>query len=384
MTRALSRHIFAPLPLSPRVSSPPVVQYCCGSSLARSLQRLRSKPRATMSDSVQLPASSEAPPLSPPPSSPPLSGVPTHSVSPLAAPSRGAEDVPNSSAPSPLKRPRVAEPITYFLTPNTLSGLSQISNSVSPSAATLAAEQVRHDARADTEAVSPKHARVESTSVTPRSPYSNLPRKIPRKTPVSSPTSSLANSTLVTPPTAAATSHACAPAPSVTTAAKRIALHQRWAALLHGVFMKERPSNESERVMDLCVRIVEAIPGDMEQTKDTFQTLLFNIKDTKNGELRRKVMEGELLVERLVTMDDLELANPELRRHIEEKIEERSKDTNLSEIRKAMRTSNSTLFKCRVCGARDSSWEQRQTRSGDEPMTVIITCNKCNTQWRKY
>ncbi|CBZ34408.1 transcription elongation factor, putative [Leishmania donovani] len=333
-----------------------------------------------MSDSAQLPASSEAPPLSPPP----LPGVPTHSVSPLAAPSRGAEDAQNSSAASPLKRPRVAEPITHFLTPNALGGLSQSCNLVSPSPATLTAEQVRHDVHADTEAVSPKQARVESRSVTPRSPYSNLPRKIPRKTPVSSPTSSLTNSTLVTPPTAAAASHACTSAPSVSTAAKRITLHQRWAALLHGVFMKERPSSESDRVMDLCVRIVEAIPGDMEQTKDTFQTLLFNIKDSKNGELRRKVMEGELLVERLVTMDDLELANPELRKHIEEKIEERSKDTNLSEIRKAMRTSNSTLFKCRVCGARDSSWEQRQTRSGDEPMTVIITCNKCNTQWRKY
>nr|CCM15920.1 transcription elongation factor, putative [Leishmania guyanensis] len=148
--------------------------------------------------------------------------------------------------------------------------------------------------------------------------------------------------------------------------------------------MKERQSQESEGVLELCMRIVEAIPGDTEQIKDTFQTLLFSIKDSKNGELRRKVVEGELLVERLVTMDDRELANPELRKQIEEKMEERSKDTNLSEIRKAMRTSNSTLFKCHVCGARDSSWEQRQTRSGDEPMTVIITCNKCSTQWRKY
>lgn len=153
---------------------------------------------------------------------------------------------------------------------------------------------------------------------------------------------------------------------------------------MHSVLMKERQPQESERVLEVCRRVVEAIPGDLERTKDTFQTLLFGIKDAKNGELRRQVVEGELPVERFVTMDDRELANPELRKQIEERMEERSKDTNLSEIKKAMRTSNSTLFKCHVCGARDSSWEQRQTRSGDEPMTVIITCNKCNTQWRKY
>ncbi|GET88864.1 transcription elongation factor, putative [Leishmania tarentolae] len=335
-----------------------------------------------MSDSVHSPASSEA--LPSPPCSTPLCDGQMHSVTPLAAPSQLAEDAQNLSAACSLKRPRVAEPITHFLTPNVLGGLSQSSNSVSPSTAAVTAERTPRDTPADIEAVAHKQARVDTTSVTPRSPYSNLPRKMPRKTPVSSPASSLANSTLVTPPTAVTTPRACTPTPTVTAAAKRATLHQRWAALLHGVLMKERPSNECEVVMNLCMRIVEAIPGDLEQSKDTFQTLLFNMKDTKNGQLRRKVVEGELLVERLVTMNDLELANPELRKHIEEKIEERSKDTNLSEIRKAMRTSNSTLFKCRVCGARDSSWEQRQTRSGDEPMTVIITCNKCNTQWRKY
>ncbi|CAJ1026476.1 transcription elongation factor, putative [Leishmania panamensis] len=329
-----------------------------------------------MSEFVQPPAPSEARPPSPPR----LPDAPMDS----ASPSPVSQEIQNASASSVAKRPRVSEPITHFLTPSSLSGFSHSNSTVSPSTAALAAVESGGDLDADTESASPKQARVESVSTTPRSPYSNLPRKIPRKTPAVTPTSSVATPTLVTPPIASPASppHISASSPSPT--AKRATLHQRWATLLHDALMKERQSQESEGVLELCMRIVEAIPGDTEQIKDTFQTLLFSIKDSKNGELRRKVVEGELLVERLVTMDDRELANPELRKQIEEKMEERSKDTNLSEIRKAMRTSNSTLFKCHVCGARDSSWEQRQTRSGDEPMTVIITCNKCSTQWRKY
>lgn len=154
--------------------------------------------------------------------------------------------------------------------------------------------------------------------------------------------------------------------------------------MLHGVLIKERAAHETEAVMALAQRIIDALPGDAEERKDGFQTILLNMKDAKNGELRRRVVEGELLVEQLVRMDDRELANPELRQQIEKKMEDRAKDTNLSELAKAMRTSNSTLFKCKACGARDSSWYQRQTRSGDEPMTVIITCNRCGVQWRQY
>ncbi|KAG5492993.1 hypothetical protein JKF63_01574 [Porcisia hertigi] len=315
-----------------------------------------------------------------PSEAPPSSSV----VSPPEALLSATREVKITSAISGMKRPRVTEPITHFLAFSSCSGTGEGSSPEGPSIGALVANEPCDDANSDPTPVSPKQAKVESAPTTPKPPYLNLPRKIVRKTPVSTPTSSLGKLTPVTPPTAASISPSCVSSSSAAAASKRVSLHQRWAVLMHGVLMKERQAHESDRVLELCTRIVEAIPGDMEQMKDTFQTLLFNIKDTKNSELRRRVVEGELLVERLVTMDDRELANPELRKKIEEKIEERSKDTNLSEIRKAMRTSNSTLFKCHACGARDSSWEQRQTRSGDEPMTVIITCNKCNTQWRKY
>ena len=38
-------------------------------------------------------------------------------------------------------------------------------------------------------------------------------------------------------------------------------------------------------------------------------------------------------------------------------------------------------LKCSRCGSGDLSWEQKQTRSADEAMTVYCTCNKCNKRW---
>ncbi|KPI88908.1 putative transcription elongation factor [Leptomonas seymouri] len=288
-----------------------------------------------------------------------------------------------------LKRSRAAEPVTQLLNPAVTRAIpfSSVESNPPPSS-TLAVGVC--ETRADEVPVPPKQVRTDDcgdSSLTPRSPYANLPRKIPRKTPVSTPSSSLGTPTLVSPSQASPTLSTPPQSSAMNVnspAAKLAALHQRWANLIHGALMKERQPHETEAVMALSRRIVEALPGNLEESKDSFQTLLFSIKDEKNGELRRKVVEGELLVERLVQMDDRELANPEVRRRIEERMEDRAKDTNLSELAKAMRTSNSTLFKCKTCGARDTSWYQRQTRSGDEPMTVIITCNRCNTQWRQY
>jgi transcription elongation factor S-II len=356
------------------------------------------------------------------PSSPPADGV-KEPVPPAAAPTTNADAITRESASptqsdntagptveakpstSPvvhtLKRPRSSQPVTQFLSPAlSTSGIPASSlptatqnTSPTPPSSTLAVHGSEKSSDEST-AAPPKQVRVDGSGspVTPRSPYANLPRKIPRKTPASTPATSLLGTptlvspsrlspALTTPPQFVSSTVTSGP---LTAEAKLAALHQRWAGLLHKALMQERQPHESDAVMALSMRIVAALPGDLEETKDGFQTLLFNMKDVKNGELRRKVVEGELLVERLVRMDDRELANPELRKKIEEKMEDRAKDTNLSELAKAMRTSNSTLFKCKTCGARDTSWYQRQTRSGDEPMTVIITCNKCNTQWRQY
>jgi len=42
-----------------------------------------------------------------------------------------------------------------------------------------------------------------------------------------------------------------------------------------------------------------------------------------------------------------------------------------------------TLFKCRKCGSRETSYYEVQTRSADEPMTQFITCLSCSNRWKQ-
>jgi DNA-directed RNA polymerase subunit M/transcription elongation factor TFIIS len=42
-----------------------------------------------------------------------------------------------------------------------------------------------------------------------------------------------------------------------------------------------------------------------------------------------------------------------------------------------------SLFKCRKCKSRETSYYEVQTRSADEPMTQFITCLSCSNRWRQ-
>ena len=42
-----------------------------------------------------------------------------------------------------------------------------------------------------------------------------------------------------------------------------------------------------------------------------------------------------------------------------------------------------TLFKCRKCNSRETSYYELQTRSADEPMTQFITCLDCGNRWKQ-
>ena len=40
-----------------------------------------------------------------------------------------------------------------------------------------------------------------------------------------------------------------------------------------------------------------------------------------------------------------------------------------------------SVAKCRKCGSKDISWQEKQTRSADEGCTVFVTCNDCHHRW---
>ena len=43
---------------------------------------------------------------------------------------------------------------------------------------------------------------------------------------------------------------------------------------------------------------------------------------------------------------------------------------------------NTNMYRCRKCQSRECHYFGLQTRSGDEPMTIFVTCLNCGNRWR--
>ena len=55
--------------------------------------------------------------------------------------------------------------------------------------------------------------------------------------------------------------------------------------------------------------------------------------------------------------------------------------THLLSISRNVQTISIHMYVCPKCKKRDQSYEERQTRSLDEGVTVICTCNVCGYRW---
>ena len=112
--------------------------------------------------------------------------------------------------------------------------------------------------------------------------------------------------------------------------------------------------------------------------KAKYRSLMFNLKDPKNPDFRRKVLLGHVKAERLVDMSTTEMASDE-RQEENKKLEEKA----LFECQRGGQSEATTdQFKCGRCGKRKTTYYQMQTRSADEPMTTYVTCVNCNNRWK--
>lgn len=112
--------------------------------------------------------------------------------------------------------------------------------------------------------------------------------------------------------------------------------------------------------------------------KAKYRSLMFNLKDTKNPDFRRKVLLGHVEAERLVNMSTAEMASNE-RQQENKKLEEKA----LFECQRGgPKEATTDQFKCGRCGKRKTTYYQMQTRSADEPMTTYVTCVNCNNRWK--
>lgn len=130
------------------------------------------------------------------------------------------------------------------------------------------------------------------------------------------------------------------------------------------------------------LEIASRIPGTLELASTQVRALKIAFEDSKNAKLRDNVMGGVTEIDTLVRMNERELTNPEEQAKRAAEFQELNKAKDWSELKKSV-TETSNMFRCPKCGKFDCRWIQRQTRGGDEPMTIICICNVCEFYWRK-
>lgn len=117
---------------------------------------------------------------------------------------------------------------------------------------------------------------------------------------------------------------------------------------------------------------------------DKARSIIFNMKDPQNEELKMKLVQGEILPAQLVKLSAQEMASSEKKKE-RELNREASLAANRTDwmIERAMQSNKGIgFFKCRKCHSKKTTYFQMQTRGADEPMTNFITCLDCRNQWK--
>lgn len=146
------------------------------------------------------------------------------------------------------------------------------------------------------------------------------------------------------------------------------------------VFLSTAPSAS---VLSIALAVEEAAyknlqPETSSAYKDKMRMLFQNLKNKKNHALRLRVLSGEIMPEKLVTMTHEQLKSKEQREQ-----EEEIREKNISQARAPVEMkSMSTELTCDVCKEQKVSFSQAQTRSADEPMTTFCECTVCGHRWK--
>ncbi|CAA2978474.1 transcription elongation factor TFIIS-like [Olea europaea subsp. europaea] len=112
--------------------------------------------------------------------------------------------------------------------------------------------------------------------------------------------------------------------------------------------------------------------------KMKYRSIMFNIKDPKNPDFRRKVLLGQFEPRAILELTPEEMAS-DSRQMQNEKIKQKA----LFECERGGTIQASTdQFTCGRCKKKETTYYQMQTRSADEPMTTYVTCVNCNNRWK--
>jgi transcription elongation factor S-II len=98
-----------------------------------------------------------------------------------------------------------------------------------------------------------------------------------------------------------------------------------------------------------------------------------------NKNLIVRLLNNEFSIEYLCTIMTNEQMFPEV---YKEYYDELRKEEKAAEKIKHDLENIKGMFKCRKCKTWKTVYEQKQTRSADEPMTTFVTCLNCENRWK--
>ncbi|KAI5780738.1 transcription factor S-II, central domain-containing protein [Peziza echinospora] len=139
---------------------------------------------------------------------------------------------------------------------------------------------------------------------------------------------------------------------------------------------------DSKKILDRARSVEKAVYALANKTDNTYKfkirSLYLNLKDPKNPNLRRSVLNGDISPEALSTMTTQEMASSEKKLEIE-RIQRENMDNAMAP--QAVK-STTDQFPCGKCGQKKVAYTQAQTRSADEPMTTFCECQNCGHRWK--
>ncbi|KAJ8268625.1 hypothetical protein COCON_G00137970 [Conger conger] len=120
------------------------------------------------------------------------------------------------------------------------------------------------------------------------------------------------------------------------------------------------------------------IGADYVKYKNRVRSRIANLKDGKNPNLRRNVLCGNIMPNRMARMTAEEMASDQLKEIRKSLTEEAIREHQMA------RTggTETDLFTCGKCKKKRCTYTQVQTRSADEPMTTFVFCNDCGNRWK--